>query len=381
MSWCDQFPISPGSSQSSNNHQITAIRDALRANPELKVSLLTDALRGTREAPNPSCASLLASLTEEFGPDRVDIRVYHTPNLTGARKKYIPKRINEGWGLQHMKLYGIDDEIIMSGANLSDDYFTNRQDRYHVFKSRDVTEYFHTVYRTVCNLSYRVRPAAKTPGGFELEWPSDNIQPSPLSDPEAYVKSAGRSLAPLFKITHTKSVVKFVSDTKVYPLLQLTPLLKPDVSTELPALTGVLRKLGTPEFAGSKWTFTAGYFNMTPEVRQLLLDSNPASATVVAASPWAKRFLRKQRRQRHAASRLHVSLSPISRLCTDSWVEPANRHQGVAQRNGQYARWLDVPREGHLDHATRTTKIRASVLSEVRIIQNAATRWTWKRTL
>lgn len=41
--------------------------------------------------------------------------MYHTPNLTGIRKKYIPRRINEGWGLQHMKLYGIDDEIILSG--------------------------------------------------------------------------------------------------------------------------------------------------------------------------------------------------------------------------------------------------------------------------
>ena len=79
------------------------------------MSILTDALRGTREAPDPSCASLLAPLVTEFGSDRVEIRMYHTPNLTGLRKEYIPKRINEGWGLQHMKLYGIDDEIILSG--------------------------------------------------------------------------------------------------------------------------------------------------------------------------------------------------------------------------------------------------------------------------
>lgn len=51
----------------------------------------------------------------EFGPDRVEIRMYHTPNLTGLRKRHIPRRINEGWGLQHMKLYGVDDEIILSG--------------------------------------------------------------------------------------------------------------------------------------------------------------------------------------------------------------------------------------------------------------------------
>lgn len=79
------------------------------------MSFLTDALRGTRGAPKPTTASLLASLVTEFGPDRVQIRLYHTPNLAGLRKRFIPERINEGWGLQHMKLYGIDDEIILSG--------------------------------------------------------------------------------------------------------------------------------------------------------------------------------------------------------------------------------------------------------------------------
>ncbi|KAL8805124.1 MAG: hypothetical protein Q9200_005551, partial [Gallowayella weberi] len=114
---------------------VSTIQDALTRAPELKVSILTDALRGTREDPEPSCASLLATLLVDF-PDRVEIRMYHTPNLTGLRKRLIPKRINEGWGLQHIKLYGIDDEVILSGANLSSDYFTNRQDRYHLFSSK-----------------------------------------------------------------------------------------------------------------------------------------------------------------------------------------------------------------------------------------------------
>ena len=76
--------------------------------------MLTDFLRGTRETPQPSCATLLAGLVKEF-PRRVEVRMYHTPNLAGLRKAMIPNRINEGWGLQHMKLYGFDDEIIMSG--------------------------------------------------------------------------------------------------------------------------------------------------------------------------------------------------------------------------------------------------------------------------
>lgn len=99
----------------SERELLETLQGAMRANPELKLSVLTDALRGTREAPKASCASLLAPLVEEFGVDRVELRMYHTPNLTGLRKKSVPKRINEGWGLQHMKLYGVDDEIILSG--------------------------------------------------------------------------------------------------------------------------------------------------------------------------------------------------------------------------------------------------------------------------
>ncbi len=93
---------------------IATLSQALKDNPQLEVSILTDALRGTRESPDPSCASLLASLIAEHG-SRVKISMFHTPNLTGWRKKYLPKRLNEGWGLQHMKLYGFDDEIMLSG--------------------------------------------------------------------------------------------------------------------------------------------------------------------------------------------------------------------------------------------------------------------------
>ncbi|QIW98577.1 hypothetical protein AMS68_004095 [Peltaster fructicola] len=269
---------------------IGTLQEALQRQSQLKVSILTDALRGTREAPKPSCASLLTPLVEEFGPQRVEIRMFHTPNLVGLKKSMLPKRINEGWGLQHMKLYGIDDEIIMSGANLSEDYFTNRQDRYHVFKSAMVTDYFAEVHNAVCQLSYNVVPEKEAESGFALSWPSNNVQPAPLVDAEAYRQAATDALRPLFAKTKARLASATATDTVVYPLLQLTPLLKPDTSTELPAITKVLQRLATPQFAGSRWTFTAGYFNMTPDVRKLLLDSNPSSATVIGASPWANGF-------------------------------------------------------------------------------------------
>lgn len=123
-----------------------------------------------------------------------------------------------------------------------------------------------------------------------MEWPSDNPGPPPLTDHEAFKSQAAAIFNPLMQPTSGPSQREPTSDTLVYPLLQLTPLLKPDTSTELPALKSVLRTLTTPAFAHSSWTFTAGYFNMTPQIRDLLLATNPARATVIAASPWANGF-------------------------------------------------------------------------------------------
>jgi CDP-diacylglycerol---glycerol-3-phosphate 3-phosphatidyltransferase len=268
---------------------IATLREALQKNPQLKVSILTDALRGTREAPKQSCASLLAPLIAEFGSDRVDIRMFHTPNLTGLRKKVVPQRINEGWGLQHMKLYGVDDEIIMSGANLSTDYFTNRQDRYHLFSSAAITNYFERVFNAACSISYQILPS-DTEAGFEMVWPDSNPAPSPLHNPSAYRSKATTVLNEIISSSNQQIEKTPSTATSVYPLLQFTPILTPDTSTELPVLKHILRSLSQPPLVGSSWTFTAGYFNMTPEIQSLLLSSRASRATVIAASPQANGF-------------------------------------------------------------------------------------------
>ncbi|GIJ85538.1 CDP-diacylglycerol--glycerol-3-phosphate 3-phosphatidyltransferase [Aspergillus pseudoviridinutans] len=280
---------------------LETINQALRDNPKLKVSILTDALRGTRETPNPSCASLLASLVAEHGSDRVDIRMFHTPNLTGLRKKWIPRRINEGWGLQHMKLYGFDDEIILSGANLSEDYFTNRLDRYHVFQNKELADYYAGIHDAVCSLSFQVLPDPHNASGYLLDWPTSNGAPCPLDDPEEFISYSTTVLHPLIQpSSETKPAPEWSSSsqTLVYPVAQFTPLLKPDTSTEFPAVTAILRLLSTSHvFSGARWLFTAGYFNIHPVLSSLLIASTSTShtasttrGTVLTASPWANGF-------------------------------------------------------------------------------------------
>lgn len=91
-----------------------ALHSALSKNPSLKVTILLDYLRSTREAPRQSSASLVASLAAAF-PSQVEFRLYHTSELTGLQKKLVPRRFDEGWGLQHMKCYGFDNSVIISG--------------------------------------------------------------------------------------------------------------------------------------------------------------------------------------------------------------------------------------------------------------------------
>ncbi|KAI4131608.1 MAG: hypothetical protein LQ338_001122, partial [Usnochroma carphineum] len=271
---------------------ISIIHEALAQAPNLKVSILTDALRGTREDPKPSCASLLSSLIIDF-PNRVEVRMYHTPNLTGLRKRLIPKRINEGWGLQHIKLYGIDNEVILSGANLSSDYFTNRQDRYHVFSSKRVTDYFSRIHHAVCSISFLLQTGTSTsPSSHALSWPSSNPTPNPLKDPKAYIKAATSLLQPLASPSTSPPSSQQPpianpsnTTTTIYPILTHPPSL----NTELPILTTLLTSSSLQSY-----TFTAGYFNPHPLItRSLLSTSSPPRSvpgTILTATPYANGF-------------------------------------------------------------------------------------------
>uniref|UniRef100_A0A915DTP0 CDP-diacylglycerol--glycerol-3-phosphate 3-phosphatidyltransferase n=1 Tax=Ditylenchus dipsaci TaxID=166011 RepID=A0A915DTP0_9BILA len=96
----------------------------MKEEPELRVGLLLDFFRGTRTG-NEGSVQLLQPLAKD-----AQIRFFHHPDMRGLLLNMLPERVNEIIGLQHMKFFIFDDSIILSGANLSDSYFTNRQDRY-----------------------------------------------------------------------------------------------------------------------------------------------------------------------------------------------------------------------------------------------------------
>lgn len=59
----------------------------------------------------------------------------YTPVLSeNVVTRFLPPRWNEVLSVYHMKSYIFDNNMIISGANLSNDYFTSRIDRYVLFE-------------------------------------------------------------------------------------------------------------------------------------------------------------------------------------------------------------------------------------------------------
>jgi CDP-diacylglycerol---glycerol-3-phosphate 3-phosphatidyltransferase len=180
-------------------------------------------------------------------------------------------------------------------ANLSSDYFTNRQDRYHLFSSKDVTDYFWKIHQGVASFSFLVKPSSGDASGFNLIWPESNAAASPIEQPSKYIKQATTILGNLISPRNEPQSSaphgsETIGDTRVYMLAQMSQLLKPDTSTELPAITHILQILASPQYAQSSWTFTAGYFNPARSLTKLLLSTASQNNTVITASPYANGF-------------------------------------------------------------------------------------------
>ncbi|KAF6012551.1 hypothetical protein HII13_001602 [Brettanomyces bruxellensis] len=308
---------------------IDCISRAMDKNPKLRVEILVDYLRSTRDAPGDSTASLLASLASDFG-DRIDIRLYHTPKLHGLTEMLMPKRFNEGFGLQHMKIYGFDNEVMLSGANLSEDYFTNRQDRYYLFHSRSISDYYHAVQKAVGSLSFKLLPA-NNKQHFLLQWPTSNEACDPLVNVEMFIKDCNRVLRPVLK-THC--------GTKP---LQADAVKNPD--TVVYAVSSFDKN--------SSFTFTAGYFNMHKDLLDRISHSL-ASGRIITAAPQANSFYRSKGVSKYVPDAYLYNakkfISKITKLHKKDLIKLLEWQNGVIHHPGGWSYhakgiWVNLPNE------------------------------------
>jgi CDP-diacylglycerol--glycerol-3-phosphate 3-phosphatidyltransferase len=170
-----------------------------------------------------------------------------------------------------------------------------------VFSSKALTEYYATLHHAICSLSFQVLPDPENPANYVMNWPTTNGAPSPLDNPQDFIAYSSTYLTPIIQATDNKPALPSEeSQTYVYPVSQFTSLLQPnDTSTEYPAVTTILSLLSSSSaFAGARWLFTAGYFNIHPVLSSLLISSTTTASnspsntqgTVLTASPWANGF-------------------------------------------------------------------------------------------
>ena len=103
----------------------------------VSVEILLDGFRGNRKG--SSSMSLLAQMAPH-----AKINQFFSPLM----KSYLPDRVREIVGTQHIKLIVVDDSVVITGANLSEIYFTNRQDRYCLVRNEGLAEALMTVVQS-----------------------------------------------------------------------------------------------------------------------------------------------------------------------------------------------------------------------------------------
>lgn len=155
-------------------------------------------------------------------------------------------------------------------ANLSKDYFSNRQDRYMIFeRHQKLSSYYHELLNVVGSLSYQLIPRKD---GYSLQL-SDGTA-DPVRD-SARFKAQARDRLFAFINRHLEDVTEEEeddADTAVLPVIQMGPFnIRQDEQMTLQLLS-IAHRAGQ---RGQRWMIdlTSGYFNFTNQYKSVILHT------------------------------------------------------------------------------------------------------------
>lgn len=117
---------------------VTKLHTALNRKQHLRLRILMDMNRGQRKASKiikfDSSAQLVEGLASSYPNNDVQIG-YFCPNPNNFFTEKKMYQLGEILGVQHSKLVIFDNSVLLTGANLEEQYFTNRKDRYWIFNN------------------------------------------------------------------------------------------------------------------------------------------------------------------------------------------------------------------------------------------------------
>ena len=173
-----------------------------------------------------------------------------------------------------------DDCLIISGANLSKDYFSARQDRYLVIEEcSGLAAYYEHLVDTVATFSLELNREGEFESveGFHSHPYQGNL--------EEFVEESSGCVRKLLDGQKEKNKVDMDQvDTVVFPSVQMGQL---GINQDSEVTSKVLRSGAT----GGTFHFATGYFNLTNEYMEDLLGTSGTNVNLLMAHPQANGFL------------------------------------------------------------------------------------------
>jgi CDP-diacylglycerol--glycerol-3-phosphate 3-phosphatidyltransferase len=280
----------------------------------VRVRILVDALRARRvqragtehdREITTSIAKKLAHVLLREGKgatwqrESIGVSLYHTPRLKGLLKSALKPPYSEILGVMHMKAYLFDDRVIVSGANLNEQYFTTRQDRYMSLEDSQLADVVSDVVDVISSYSFQLSEEGR------LEKPPSGIDP--VSSPKEFSVNLHADLTSTLEPTHKEVTSGGVNrgsssipdqrvrkhhaacglvgggHALVFPLIQLGCI---GYRQDERALSSFLQSICSPE---DRLQLSSGYLNLTHQLERSLAQTQ-AAVDFITASPSANGF-------------------------------------------------------------------------------------------
>lgn len=172
---------------------------------------------------------------------------------------------------------------MLSSANLSDTYFTNRQDRYWWIKDNEkLSSYFNNLIQSISRFSFQVN------GNGELNF----VGPvSPIEDRSKFISYAIEQMENFFQASSkTSDIIQFnveleqnnSSSSWVFPTIQMADLnIRDDEETTCQIFSNII--------PNSYLSLFSPYLNLTSRYQELILSAK-GKVDLLTASPKANCF-------------------------------------------------------------------------------------------
>ncbi|XP_052329698.1 CDP-diacylglycerol--glycerol-3-phosphate 3-phosphatidyltransferase, mitochondrial-like isoform X2 [Oncorhynchus keta] len=294
-------------------------------NPDLQVSILLDYTRGSRGKTNSR--TMLLPLLKQYS-SQMRVSLYHTPDLRGLLRLLVPQRFNETIGVQHIKAYLFDDDLIISGANLSDSYFTNRQDRYVLLENcGEVADFFSDLVGAVGDVSLQLQTDNSVSMMYGMVHPYRGNRDDFSASARQHIMEVVNTAHVRQHIAESERLVRESEgeeggkeDTWVFPLVQMKPL-------GIQVDEQVTQRLLTDAGPGVTVFLTSGYFNLTRAYMSLVLGLG-ADYRILTASPEVNGFFgAKGIAGEIPAAYIHIARQFYSKVCQLGQQERVHLHE------------------------------------------------------